>query len=172
MLSIPVAIVLLLALRRSYVVRAAAARALHAPSRRRRAGRSVALVVLAVATVATALVAEILVGSIEVFADEARLCDFFVAAVIVAIVGNAAEHGGAVVVARRGRVKLGRARSRSPRAPQVAVFLSRRRAALVGDQAALALVPAGRDRVMGGAALLGRRSCRPAEGRAAGSAPC
>ena len=34
------------------------------------------------------------------------LSEFFVAAVIVAIVGNAAEHGGAVVIARRGNVKL------------------------------------------------------------------
>ena len=59
-----------------------------------------ALVVLAVATVVTALVAEILVGSLEDFADKAGLTDFFVAAVIVAIVGNAAEHGGAVIVAK------------------------------------------------------------------------
>jgi len=58
-----------------------------------------ALVVLGVATVATALVAEVLVGSLEVFAEKAGLSDFFVAAVIVAIVGNAAEHGGAVIVA-------------------------------------------------------------------------
>ena len=64
------------------------------------------LVVLGVATVATALVAEILVGSLEVFAEEVGLSDFFVAAVIVAIVGNAAEHGGAVVVAYRGKIKL------------------------------------------------------------------
>src|SRR5581483_9793752 len=55
----------------------------------------VALGALAVATVATALVAEVLVGSLEDFAHSAGLTDFFVAAVIVAIVGNAAEHGGA-----------------------------------------------------------------------------
>src|SRR5262249_33397634 len=40
--------------------------------------------VLAIATAATALVAEILVGSIEDFADKLGLTDFFVAAVIVA----------------------------------------------------------------------------------------
>ena len=33
------------------------------------------------------------------------LSDFFVAIVIVAIVGNAAEHGGAIVVARRGKIE-------------------------------------------------------------------
>ena len=62
--------------------------------------------VLALATVATALVAEVLVGSLEDFADRFGLTDFFVAAVIVAIVGNAAEHGGAVVIARAGKMKL------------------------------------------------------------------
>ena len=49
--------------------------------------------VLGVATVMTALVAEVLVGSLETFADQVGLSEFFVAAVIVAIVGNAAEHG-------------------------------------------------------------------------------
>jgi len=77
---------------------------------------------LAVATVATALVAEILVGSLETFADRAGLSDFFVAAVIVAVVGNAAEHGGAVVVAYRGKIKLAAEIALSSSA-QVAVFL-------------------------------------------------
>ena len=77
---------------------------------------------LAVATVATAFVAEILVDSLEGFASRAGLTDFFVAAVIVAIVGNAAEHGGAVVVAHRGKVKLAVEIALSS-AAQVAVFL-------------------------------------------------
>ena len=77
---------------------------------------------LAAATVATALVAEVLVGSLEGFAARAGLSDFFVAAVIVAIVGNAAEHGGAVVVAHRGKVKLAVEIALSSSA-QVAVFL-------------------------------------------------
>jgi Ca2+:H+ antiporter len=66
----------------------------------------VSLAVLAVATVATALVSEVLVHSLEGFAESAHLSEFFVSAVIVAIVGNAAEHGGAVVIARRGKLKL------------------------------------------------------------------
>jgi len=78
--------------------------------------------VLAAATVATAFVAEILVGSLEAFAEQAHLSDFFVAAVIVAIVGNAAEHGGAVVVAYRGKMKLAVEIALSSSA-QVAVFL-------------------------------------------------
>jgi Ca2+:H+ antiporter len=77
---------------------------------------------LAVATAVTALIAEILVGSIETFAEKAHLSDFFVAAVIVAIVGNAAEHGGAVVVAHRGKVQLAAEIALSSGA-QVAVFL-------------------------------------------------
>jgi Ca2+:H+ antiporter len=80
------------------------------------------MVVLAIATAATAVVAEILVHTIETFADKAHLSDFFVAAVIVAIVGNAAEHGGAIVVARRGQVKLATEIALSSSA-QVAVFL-------------------------------------------------
>ncbi len=81
-----------------------------------------ALVVLGAATVVTALIAEILVGSIDTFAESAGLSDFFVAAVIVAIVGNAAEHGGAVVVAHRGNIKLA-AEIALASAAQVAVFL-------------------------------------------------
>ena len=82
----------------------------------------VAMLVLTAATVVTALVAEILVGSIETFADRAHLSDFFVAAVIIAIVGNAAEHGGAVVVAHRGNIKLA-AEIALASSAQVAVFL-------------------------------------------------
>ena len=81
-----------------------------------------ALLALAIATVTTALVAEILVGSLEVFAEEAGLTEFFVAAVIVAIVGNAAEHGGAVVVAFRGKIALAGEIALAS-AAQVAVFL-------------------------------------------------
>jgi Ca2+:H+ antiporter len=83
---------------------------------------STALLALGVATLATAFVAEILVGSLETFSEEASLSEFFVAAVIVAIVGNAAEHGGAVVVAYRGKIMLA-AEIALASAAQVAVFL-------------------------------------------------
>ena len=66
--------------------------------------------------------AEVLVGSLETFAHKAHLSDFFVAAVIVAIVGNAAEHGGAVIVAYRGKIKLAAEIALSSSA-QVAMFL-------------------------------------------------
>jgi Ca2+:H+ antiporter len=80
------------------------------------------LIALAVATAATAVVAEILVGSLEVFSEKVGLSEFFVAAVIVAIVGNAAEHGGAVIVAFRGKIALAGEIALSS-AAQVAVFL-------------------------------------------------
>jgi Ca2+:H+ antiporter len=66
----------------------------------------VALSALSAATVATAFVSEILVHSLKQFADSAGLTQFFISIVIVAIVGNAAEHGGAVVIARRGKLRL------------------------------------------------------------------
>jgi Ca2+:H+ antiporter len=65
-----------------------------------------ALVILGAATAVTAIVSEILVGSLDAFASSVGLSQFFVAIVIVAIVGNAAEHGGAVVIARRGKIRL------------------------------------------------------------------
>src|SRR3989442_227005 len=63
------------------------------------------LAALAGATVATAAVSEILVPSLEDFAHTVGLSEFFIAVVIVAIVGNAAEHGGAIVIARRGKMR-------------------------------------------------------------------
>ncbi len=65
-----------------------------------------ALAALAVATGATAWVSEILVHSLGAFAAALGLSEFFVAVVIVAIVGNAAEHGGSIVIAHNGKMRL------------------------------------------------------------------
>jgi Ca2+:H+ antiporter len=65
-----------------------------------------ALAVLAVTTGATAWVSEILVHSLAAFAEAVGLSEFFIAVVIVAIVGNAAEHGGAIVIAHSGKMPL------------------------------------------------------------------
>ena len=123
-LSIPVSIVLLLAYVALtwYSLRRHAS--MHIASDEEVKGWSLrfALLVLGVATVVTALVAEILVGTLEVFSHEVGLSEFFVSAVIVAIVGNAAEHGGAVVVAARGKIKLA-AEIALASSAQVAVFL-------------------------------------------------
>jgi Ca2+:H+ antiporter len=66
----------------------------------------VSLAALAVATGLTAWVSEILVHSLGAFATAVGLSQFFIAVVIVAIVGNAAEHGGAILIARSGKMRL------------------------------------------------------------------
>ena len=53
------------------------------------------LVALGVATGLTAIISEILVHSLDAFAKAVGASEFFIAVVIVAIVGNAAEHSTA-----------------------------------------------------------------------------
>jgi Ca2+:H+ antiporter len=65
-----------------------------------------ALLVLLGATLLTAVAAEVLVGSIEHAASAIGLSDLFIGAVVVAIVGNAAEHFSAVLFARRDQMDL------------------------------------------------------------------
>jgi Ca2+:H+ antiporter len=106
-LSLPIAVLLLIV--RVVVTRRALRRqrALYSsPEERDGWSLPTALVVLGAATVVTAFVTEILVGTLRTFAERAHLSEFFVAVVIVAIIGNATEHGSAVLLARRGRVKL------------------------------------------------------------------
>ncbi len=65
-----------------------------------------ALALLGLATLVTAAISEILVHSLHGFGSSLGLSEFFIATVIIAIVGNAAEHGGAIVIAHRGNIKL------------------------------------------------------------------
>jgi Ca2+:H+ antiporter len=67
---------------------------------------SKALVVLAVATVAIAWMSEILVGSVQAAATSLGMTRLFVGVIVVAIVGNAAEHSTAVMVAMKDRMDL------------------------------------------------------------------
>jgi len=144
LLTIPVAVVLLAL----YLVVTARNLRTHAQSHERdpdAAGWSLrtSLLALGVATVATALVSEVLVHSLEGFGHAAGLSDFFIATVIVAIVGNAAEHGGAVVIAHRGDMKLASEIAVSSSA-QVAVFVAPAIALLswaVGEGLALSFRP-------------------------------
>jgi Ca2+:H+ antiporter len=64
------------------------------------------LVALGLATTSTALMSETITGSIRDFAEQIHVSEFFAAAVVVAVAGNAAEHGAAVVVALHGELKL------------------------------------------------------------------
>ena len=66
------------------------------------------------------------------------MSEFLVAAVIVAIVGNAAEHGGAVIVAFRGRSLAG---FLGQSAAQVAVFLFARRLSWLIEPLSLSFRP-------------------------------
>jgi Ca2+:H+ antiporter len=83
----------------------------------------VGLSTLIVATLATAAMSHVLVHSLEAFVHDLGLSEFFVAAVIVALVGNATEHGGAIVTARRGNSRLGSEIAVSS-ATQVAVLVA------------------------------------------------
>ena len=62
--------------------------------------------VLAIAGVLVGLMSEILVGSISEAASSVGLSEFFIGAIVVAIVGNAAEHWVAVLVAAKDKMDL------------------------------------------------------------------
>jgi Ca2+:H+ antiporter len=64
------------------------------------------VIVLAIAGLAVGLMSEILVGSIAHTAESMGLSEFFIGAVIVAVVGNAAEHWVAVYVAAKDKMDL------------------------------------------------------------------
>ncbi len=62
--------------------------------------------VLALATTLIAGVSEILVGSVEVAAHTFGMTSVFVGVIVVAIIGNAAEHSTAIMVAMKNRMDL------------------------------------------------------------------
>jgi len=66
----------------------------------------VALLVLGVSTFFIAWMSEILVGSVEQAAEAVGMSSLFVGIIVVAIVGNAAEHSTAVLVAIKNRMDL------------------------------------------------------------------
>ncbi len=65
-----------------------------------------AAIYLAISAVAVGLMSEILVGSISEASDDIGLSEFFVGVFVVAIVGNAAEHWVAVLVAAKDKMDL------------------------------------------------------------------
>jgi Ca2+:H+ antiporter len=64
------------------------------------------ITMLAIAGVAVGVMSEILVGSISEAAKGVGLSEFFIGVIVVAIVGNAAEHWVAVLVARKDKMDL------------------------------------------------------------------
>lgn len=65
-----------------------------------------ALIVLVVVAAAIGYMSELLVGTVEVAANALGLSEFFVGLILVPIIGNAAEHSTAVLMARKNRMDL------------------------------------------------------------------
>jgi Ca2+:H+ antiporter len=65
-----------------------------------------ALTVLIAAAAVVGLMSEMLVGSVEVAADTLGMTEVFIGVILVAIIGNAAEHSTAVLMALRNKVDL------------------------------------------------------------------
>ena len=63
--------------------------------------------VLVVATGFVALISEFLVGAIEQARESLGLTEVFVGVIVVAIIGNAAEHSSAVLMALRNKMDIG-----------------------------------------------------------------
>jgi Ca2+:H+ antiporter len=64
------------------------------------------MIALAVAGILVGLMSEVLVGSISEASESIGLSEFFVGVIVVAIVGNAAEHWVAVLVAMKNKMDL------------------------------------------------------------------
>ena len=67
-------------------------------------GKSVGILVVATALVA--LVSEFLVGAVEGARETLGLTEVFVGVIVVAIIGNAAEHSSAILMAMRNKMDL------------------------------------------------------------------
>ena len=108
-LSLAVAIVLILSYIGGLIFSLKTHRALfNPPYEQHAAGWSVrrSVAALAIAGVLVGLMSEVLVGSISEAAESIGLSEFFIGAIVVAIVGNAAEHWVAVLVAAKDKMDL------------------------------------------------------------------
>jgi Ca2+:H+ antiporter len=63
-------------------------------------------IMLAISMVGVVVVSEILVGTVEETSKQFGFGELFVGAIIVGIVGNAAEHSSAIMLARKGKIDL------------------------------------------------------------------
>jgi Ca2+:H+ antiporter len=68
--------------------------------------RGKAIIILLIATILVAVLSEFLVGTIENVRDSIGVTEVFVGVIIVAIVGNAAEHSSAVIMAMKNKMDL------------------------------------------------------------------
>ena len=65
-----------------------------------------AFFMLAISMVGVVVISEILVGSVEETSKQFGFGEVFVGAIIIGIVGNAAEHTSAIILARKGKIDL------------------------------------------------------------------
>jgi Ca2+:H+ antiporter len=68
--------------------------------------RRTALGVLLLSTAGVALISEFLVGSVEEAAESLGMTSMFIGIIVVAVVGNAAEHSTAILVAMKNKMDL------------------------------------------------------------------
>ena len=76
------------------------------PAQRPAGSARSALLALVIATVLVAIMSEILVGQIEAAKRALGMSDLFLGVIIIAVIGNAAEHATAIMMARRDRMEL------------------------------------------------------------------
>jgi Ca2+:H+ antiporter len=69
-------------------------------------GKKKSFVILGISMAGVVIVSEILVGSVEATTKVFGFGELFVGAVIIGIVGNAAEHTSAIILARKGKIDL------------------------------------------------------------------
>lgn len=69
-------------------------------------GRKTSMIVLLVSTIGVALMSELLVGAIDSAGKALGLSEVFLGVIVVAIVGNAAEHSTAVLMAMKNKMDL------------------------------------------------------------------
>jgi Ca2+:H+ antiporter len=78
----------------------------HVEERGRQSSRGKAITILLISTAVVALLSEFLVGTIENVRDSVGLTEVFVGVIVVAIVGNAAEHSTAILMAMKNKMDL------------------------------------------------------------------
>lgn len=69
-------------------------------------GVKTGIIVLAISTVLVALLSELLVGEVEVTAHTVGMSQLFIGVILVAIIGNAAEHSTAILMAMKNKMDL------------------------------------------------------------------
>ena len=78
----------------------------HAEERGEQWSRGKAITILLISTAVVAVLSEFLVGTIENVRDSVGVTEVFVGVIVVAIVGNAAEHSAAILMAMKNKMDL------------------------------------------------------------------